>query len=116
MNTAFMVSGFRNGLDPYYLLGLFNSNVFKFYWSQKFSDGRKQFPKIKGTYLEQMPVIINSKYEKPIIETVKLILNCETDQREGLMTDLNSIVYDAYGIIPDHRNVIEECIIQFEKE
>jgi len=116
LNTAFMVSGFRNGLDPYYLLGLFNSSVFKFYWSQKFSDGRKQFPKIKGTYLEQMPVLINSEYEESIIKTVKQILSDEVEHCEQHISQLDDYVFDAFEINSENRKSIEECLAQFVKE
>ena len=115
LNTAFMVSGFRNGLNPYYLLGLFNSYVFKFYWSQKFSDGRKQFPKIKGTYLEQMPIVINSENEQQIIDVVKSIMCCGADQRENYLNQLNEYVFSAYSIDSESKKVIIESVTHFEE-
>lgn len=60
LNTAFMISKFQNKMSPYVLLGILNSRLIKFYWKQKFSDYRKQFPKIKGTYLEQLPINRNN--------------------------------------------------------
>ncbi|MDD6481712.1 MAG: TaqI-like C-terminal specificity domain-containing protein [Lachnospiraceae bacterium] len=60
LNTAFMISKFQNEMSPYVLLGILNSRLIKFYWKQKFSDNRKQFPKIKGTYLEQLPINRNN--------------------------------------------------------
>lgn len=55
LNSAFMIV--CKDLDPYGVLGILNSKLIKFYWSQKFEDKRKTFPKIKGTYLELLPIV-----------------------------------------------------------
>lgn len=54
LNSAFMIVPFN--FDAFSLMGLINSAPLKFYWSVKFADKRKTFPKIKGTYLEELPL------------------------------------------------------------
>ena len=57
LNTLFMVVPKANTLlSPYFLLGILNSKLMGNYWSQTFYDMRTTFPKIKGSYLEQLPI------------------------------------------------------------
>lgn len=55
LNTAFMLN-FKEGLSPETMLGLINSEVISFYWVNKFRDDRDTFPKLKGTYIELLPI------------------------------------------------------------
>lgn len=56
LNTAFMVLIRRAAFSNLYLLGVLNSELLGFYWEDQFFDQRKTFPKIKGTYLKQLPI------------------------------------------------------------
>ncbi|RZJ57683.1 MAG: hypothetical protein EOO55_02830, partial [Hymenobacter sp.] len=57
LNTLFMVvPKAETSLSPYFLLGLLNSRLMGNYWSQTFYDMRTTFPKIKGSYLELLPI------------------------------------------------------------
>jgi hypothetical protein len=42
--------------DSHFVLAMLNSYFIKYYWLQNFYDRKKTFPKIKGTYLLQLPV------------------------------------------------------------
>ena len=106
LNTAFMISGFRDSISPYYLLGLLNSEVLKFYWLQKFSDGRKQFPKIKGTYLEKLPIRRSLEGENSVSELVKKIMIANPDDRAELVVEMNALIYDIYGLSQDEINTV----------
>jgi hypothetical protein len=55
LNTMFMVNP-RSGTDPLYLLGILNSVVIRAYWLDRYWDRRRTFPKIKGTYLKELPI------------------------------------------------------------
>lgn len=55
LNSAFMIV--CKDWDPFGVLAILNSSTIKFYWKQKFEDKRKTFPKIKGTYLELIPIV-----------------------------------------------------------
>ena len=57
LNTAFMVTLFpESELPSEALLGILNSDVIAAYWLTKFWDRRRTFPKIKGTYLKELPL------------------------------------------------------------
>ena len=57
LNTAFMVTLFPGSeLPSEALLGILNSDVIAAYWLTKFWDRRRTFPKIKGTYLKELPL------------------------------------------------------------
>jgi len=57
LNTAFLVTPMQNSLiSSESLLGILNSDVIAAYWLTKFWDRRRTFPKIKGTYLKDLPL------------------------------------------------------------
>lgn len=56
LNTAFMVLLRGASISNAYLLGILNSALIGFFWEDQFYDQRKTFPKIKGTYLKQLPI------------------------------------------------------------
>ena len=96
------------------------------YWRRNFSDLRQTFPKIKGSYLEKLP--IPEIYENNILkhnEIVKLteqILNLIKDQqtetlperKEQLQTrieysegKIDEIVYGLYGLTEEEIKIVE---------
>lgn len=107
LNTAFMISGFKEGISPYFLLGLLNSKLVRFYWLQTFSDNRKQFPKIKGTYLEKIPVKRNENCESRIEALVKKILVANGDITD-IVSEIDTIIYVMYGMTDEEIVIIEK--------
>lgn len=61
LNSAFMIT--TQKINPKFLLAQINSSLVKFYWLHKFADKRKTFPKIKGGYLELLPIILSDREE-----------------------------------------------------
>jgi type I restriction-modification system DNA methylase subunit len=59
LNTMFMIN-VHPPYDRYFILGTLNSHLIKAFWLDKFFDQRRTFPKIKGGFLEQLPI-----YEQP---------------------------------------------------
>jgi hypothetical protein len=57
LNTMFMVNVRDGDVDPYLLLAQLNSRISHAVWLDRFYDRRRTFPKIKGTYLKQLPVM-----------------------------------------------------------
>jgi hypothetical protein len=55
LNTMFMINT-HESYDRYFILGVLNSKLIKAFWLDRFFDQRKTFPKIKGTYLEELPI------------------------------------------------------------
>lgn len=98
LNTAFMISGFKEDVSPYYLLGLLNSTLIKFYWKQKFSDNRKQFPKIKGMYLEKLPIIRNKEIENEVEKAIKGILANENSDISSIRKEIDDYIFQLYSI------------------
>ena len=57
LNTMFMVNVRDGAIDPYVLLAQLNSRVCRAVWLDRYFDQRRTFPKIKGTYLKELPII-----------------------------------------------------------
>ena len=68
LNTAFMILPNLDDIDSRFLLALINSSVIRFYWLNRFGDGRKTFPKIKGEYLKLIPVPNAERSDRRSIE------------------------------------------------
>jgi predicted type IV restriction endonuclease len=56
LNTVFMINLKEKVASPLFLLGILNSRLLRVFWLQRFYDQRRTFPKIKGTYLKQLPI------------------------------------------------------------
>ena len=127
LNTIFMVNLVDSNL-AYYVLGIINSQMLQFYWLKKFYDHRTTFPKIKGTYLKQLPIksnalkpAVSQKISEYALSLSKLWasmpqLSLETDRRrvqfkiQHIEAELNKAVYDNYGLKENEVKVIEEFL------
>jgi type I restriction-modification system DNA methylase subunit len=57
LNTIFMLTRRRkDSPEPAVLLGILNSKLIRAFWLARFYDQRRTFPKIKGSYLEMLPI------------------------------------------------------------
>jgi type I restriction-modification system DNA methylase subunit len=70
LNSVFMVTP-KEGVSHVkmeVLLAILNSKFIKYFWRKNFYDHRKTFPKIKGSYIEKLPIpkalITNSRSEE----------------------------------------------------
>jgi hypothetical protein len=52
----FMINIKSETCTPAYLLGILNSELIRSIWLDKYNDRRRTFPKIKGSYLGQLPI------------------------------------------------------------
>lgn len=100
LNSAFMVSS--KGINSNFLLSQINSKLTQFYWLNKFADKRKDFPKIKGGYLELLP-IIKSNSENIYSTLIDLLISSlnegesENKFAANLFEDvINGCVYELY--------------------
>lgn len=116
LNTAFMISQFKDNLSPFVLLGILNSKPIRFYWMQKFVDNRKQFPKIKGTYLEQIPIkrndLIEEKIEKLVHELLSALENGASIEKLESRIDL--LIYELYDITENDISIIEDALSEID--
>lgn len=114
LNSAFMIV--CESIDPYFALALINSSLMKFYWSNVFEDKRKTFPKIKGTYLEKIPIKV--PFDESISSICKNVClkkkqNIDTISEEYSM-DL--LIYKLYGLTYEEVKIVDSETPIIEKE
>jgi hypothetical protein len=127
LNTLFMI-GLFDQEAAYFTLGILNSEVIRYYWTKKFSDGRDTFPKIKGTYLKQLPVIQFSKGNpghaavastvRKILEGLDKLARARTESERNLagrklaaLDDaLQSRIASLYGLDSEQITVIRDDV------
>jgi type I restriction-modification system DNA methylase subunit len=129
LNTVFMINLFDTNLSPFYLLGILNSELIKWIWVEKFYDKRATFPKIKGTYLKELPIPILDLSKKPdkvkhdqLVSLVNKILELKqkeavepnqqlktmiSRQIEGVDKAIDTAVYGLYNLTEDEIKVVE---------
>ena len=117
LNSAFMIV--CRQINPFGTLGILNSKLIKFYWQQKFEDKRKTFPKIKGSYLELLPII------PPTDEISRLADSIVSLKEKSISNDtsvfeqqIDLLVYHLYGLTYDEVLIVdpETPIIREEYE
>jgi len=129
LNTVFMVNVHSPGPSPLYVLGLLNSSLIRHYWVDRFWDKRKTFPKIKGTYLKQLPVRdlnLSDELDKALhdkmVSLVERMLKLHKDlpkaktaqektaiERQIAATDrqIDELVYELYGLTKEEVRIVE---------
>lgn len=127
LNTMFMVVPTKE-ISSSFLLGILNSRLIHFYWNQRFYDQRETFPKIKGSYLLQLPIRVpdlTKPAKKAVYEQIDSLVDVmlslnkkvqtakgskkEQIQRQIEKTDkeIDDLVYKLYGITEKERKIIE---------
>jgi type I restriction-modification system DNA methylase subunit len=129
LNTMFMINLKSEQPSAMYVLGILNSHLIRALWIDRFYDQRSTFPKIKGTYLMQLPIrSINfsdpaekARHDKMVslvdqmLSLNKQLTTAKTDhektalQRQIDTTDkqIDELVYELYGITDDEKKIIE---------
>ena len=128
LNTMFMINVRRSGVDSFFLIGILNSAVIRAYWLGRFYDQRRTFPKIKGTYLEQLPipridegaevervgqvvflarrmVELHDALGKAMTPTETTVLQRHID---GMDRQIDQLVYELYGLTEEEIRIVEE--------
>jgi len=131
LNTMFMVNLHAKSVDPRFVLGILNSKIIRRIWLYRFYDQRRTFPKIKGTYLKQLPVYLvnfsdpadKAKHNK-MVAVVERMLELHKEhaaaktpddktrlQRQIDATDrqIDHLVYELYGLTEEEIKVVEEA-------
>ena len=114
LNSAFMIV--CKDYDPFGVLGIINSKLMRFYWSQRFEDKRKTFPKIKGSYLELLPILPPSntiiRLAKTIVKAKKgnpAIDTAETESKiDYLVYHLYDLTYDEILVVDPETSITRE--------
>jgi len=126
LNTMFMISAKDKSIDMQYMLAILNSRLLQAYWIDQFYDQRRTFPKIKGTYLKQLPICEPSSatFAKSLGELSSFIAQLNTkirasknpDERRILQQQIDAtdreidrLVYDLYGLTEEEIAIVERA-------
>lgn len=109
-------------VDDKYLLGILNSNIFHFCFSNVSSSIRGGYLRFKRQYLENIPIVESVEYRDKMAEYVNLMLQLHMDlehanlisQKEQLIaklnhfeTRINELVYRIYGLTDEEIGIVE---------
>ncbi|MBD2623262.1 Eco57I restriction-modification methylase domain-containing protein [Microcystis flos-aquae FACHB-1344] len=95
-----------------YVLGLFNSTLFKFYYQKTNSQGGDIFPQVRISSVEKLPIkLADSKTQETIETLVNQILAKKSEDNSAdtseLEKEINQIVYELYGLSEEEIRIIE---------
>jgi len=128
LNTMFMVNVHSAGYDTRFLLGVLDSKLMQAFWLDRFYDQRRTFPKIKGTYLKQLPICsVNTtdpadkgRYDRMVtlveqmLDLHKRLAAASAAEREVLQRQIDAtdrqidhLVYELYGLTEDEIRIVE---------
>jgi adenine-specific DNA-methyltransferase len=132
LNTVFMVNVHAEGYDPRFLLGVLNSKLLQRLWTEHFYDQRRTFPKIKGTYLKQLPIRrINfsdtadkTRHDEMVakveamLEAKKQLAKAQTDKDKtyyenkcaSLDRQIDQLAYKLYDLTPEEIEIVEKSV------
>jgi hypothetical protein len=128
LNTMFMIN-LLDSTQSYYVLGLLNSSLLKFIWLKQFYDQRTTFPKIKGTYLKQLPIVKFSSKSAQAREIVKSVGEIVSQMKKlestriasdkahieqrlvDLQEEIDNQVFELYGMKKAEIAVVKEFLV-----
>lgn len=95
-----------------YVLGLLNSNLFKFYYKNTNSQGGDIFPQVRISSVENLPIKLaekseQEKIEKLVTQIISVKKHNHTIDTSNLEQQVDKLVYQLYGITEEERGVIE---------
>ncbi len=95
-----------------YVLGLFNSTLFKFYYQKTNSQGGDIFPQVRISSVEKLPIkLADSKTQETIETLVNQILAKKSEDNSAdtseLEKEIDKIVYELYGLSEEEIRIIE---------
>jgi hypothetical protein len=95
-----------------FVLGLFNSNVFKFYYRKSNSQGGDIFPQVRISSVENLPIKLADTKTQEIIEAlVDQILSKKSQDNSAdtkdLETQIDQLVYKLYDLTEEEIKIIE---------
>lgn len=109
LNTAFLIVPIEKGIS-FSLQGLINSSLIRYYWSKKFYDQRQTFPKIKGTYLKEIPLPKN--FQKIELKLLSQIISFDISLKNSILRDiLEGVILELYT--SDHMKERGIAILEF---
>jgi len=104
-----------------YILGLFNSNLFKFYYQKTNSQGGDIFPQIRISSVEKLPIkLADSKTQETIETLVNQILAKKSEDNSAdtseLEKEIDNLVYKLYQLRYNEVKIIDPDFPLTEEE
>lgn len=98
--------------DHFFLLGIINSKLLSFFFIKSFGSYKKLFPRILIEKINQLPIKIpkterEREVARIIITKIKNLLSCYD---EKIQNDVDSLVFDLYGISTENRKYISNVL------
>ena len=121
LNTMFMVQIHDAAYSPLYVLALLNSSVLRAFWLDRYFDQRRTFPKIKGTYLKELPIWpsaeVSDAQRKALEDLARQVIDLRHEADEGtaqeqevrarriaaLESQIDDLVIHLYGVTDEQR-------------
>ena len=88
------------GQDNFYFLGLLNSHLLNWYFAKLSTNSN-----VNGYEVDNIPIKIDETKKKYISELVERLLENPTDYESE--DELNTLIYDMYGLSKDERKIVE---------
>jgi len=128
LNTIYNITSLKKEFNYRYLLALINSKVLRFFWKSSFYDSKILFPKIKKTYLDQLPIkLITESQQQPFVQLVDRMLSLNKKlnefgdkntsetaklkaEIEKTDAEIDNLVYTLYGISAEEKKIIEDSL------
>ena len=130
LNTIFMVTLLgATKVRQAFLLGVLNSKLLRALWIGRFYDQRETFPKIKGTYLKELPIALpdlskpadHARHDKLVMLVEKMLAltpklrAAKTEAEKATLQnavsktdhDIDALVYELYALTPDEIALVE---------
>ncbi|NJW51950.1 DUF7149 domain-containing protein [Salinimicrobium oceani] len=103
------------GIHPLFLLGILNSKVIQFYYSNTFAANTDVFPKIRIGQVKKLPLkqILPAEQEGVKIrveEIVRLKKENPAADTSSLEAEIDKLVYELYGLTEEEIGIIENSI------
>ncbi|MCK5763919.1 MAG: Eco57I restriction-modification methylase domain-containing protein, partial [Clostridiales bacterium] len=100
---------FDKKFNTKYILGLFNSKLWKYYYKARNSEAGSIFPQVRISSLESMPVVYaNINMQNKIIDLVDKILNEKELQRtKKSEKEIDQLVYKLYDLTKEEIKIVE---------
>ncbi len=130
LNTIFMVNVRDTAFDPLFVLGILNSTLLRAIWRDRYYDQRRTFPKIKGSYLKELPVFAVDRCSAAqrgmcdeIVRAVQRVIELHdaldvtgTEQEQAVLSRqvaatesrIDELVYELYGLSDTEVQPIED--------
>ena len=95
---------------------MLNSRLLDFYYKKKFSTKKEEaFPEIQTYLYEQLPLpVVNQEQQNKVIKIVDTILQLKSENNNtntsSLENEIDTIVYNLYGLTDAEIKIIEQSI------